>query len=122
PELSCAYLEAGIGWVPYMMDRLDEEGEKRGAVEAPYLTKLPREYVTSGRGYFGVECEEKTIPDSLRWGLEDTLLYSSDYPHSDGGWAHTVKAVRNRQDLSPSTKLKMMHDNVARFYKLESAA
>jgi len=122
PGLSIAYLESGIGWVPYMMDRLDEEVEKRGAVEAPYLTKLPSEYVTSGRVYFGVECEEKTIPDSLRWGLEDTLLYSSDYPHWDGDWPHTVKAVRDRQDLSASTKQKMMHDNVARFYKLESAA
>src|SRR5262249_23284365 len=122
PRLSIAYLQSGIGLVPYVMDRLDGEGEKRRAVEAPYLTKLPSEYVTSGRIYFGVECEEKTIPDSLRWGLEDTLLYSSDYPHWDGDWPHTVKAVRQREDLSASTKRKMLHDNVARFYKLESAA
>ena len=76
PKLSIAYLESGIGWVPYMMDRLDEEVEKRGADEAPYLTKLPSEYVKSGRIYFGVECEEKTIPDAMRWGLErhDSLL------------------------------------------------
>jgi predicted TIM-barrel fold metal-dependent hydrolase len=113
---------AMIGWVPYMMDRLDEEVEKRGADEAPYLTKLPSEYVTGGRIYFGVECEEKTIPDSLRWGLEDTLLYSSDYPHWDGDWPRTVKAVQAREDLSASTKQKMLHDNVARFYKLESTA
>ena len=75
PKLSIAYLESGIGWVPYMMDRLDEEVEKRGADEAPYLTKLPSEYVTNGRIFFGVECGEKTIPDGVRWGLEPTLLY-----------------------------------------------
>lgn len=119
PKLCIAYLESGIGWVPYMMDRLDEEVEKRGADEAPYLTKLPSEYVTSGRIYFGVECGEKTIPDGVRWGLENTLLYSSDYPHWDGDWPRTVKTVRERADLSPSTKQKMLHDNVARFYKLE---
>ena len=39
PKLSIAYLESGIGWVPYMMDRLDEEVDKRGADEAPYLSK-----------------------------------------------------------------------------------
>ena len=122
PKLSIAYLESGIGWVPYMMDRLDEEVEKRGAVEAPYLTKLPSEYVKSGRIYFGVECEEKTIPDAMRWGLEDTILYSSDYPHWDGDWPHTVKGIRARQDLSDGIKQKMMHDNVARFYRLETAA
>jgi predicted TIM-barrel fold metal-dependent hydrolase len=121
PGLNIAYLESGIGWVPYMMDRLDEEVEKRGADEAPYLKRLPSEYVTSGRIFFGVECGEKTIPDSLRWKLEDALLYSSDYPHWDGDWPHTVKTVRERQDLSDGTKKKMMHDNVARFYKLADA-
>jgi hypothetical protein len=120
PTLSIAYLESGIGWVPYMMDRLDEEVEKRGAEESPYLSKLPSEYVTSGRIFFGVECGEKTIPDGVRWGLENTLLYSSDYPHWDGDWPHTVKAVRERVDVSDSVKQKMLHDNVARFYKLAS--
>jgi hypothetical protein len=122
PTLSIAYLESGIGWVPYMMDRLDEEVEKRGAEEAPYLTKLPSEYVTSGRIFFGIECGEKTIPDAVRWGLDHTLLYSSDYPHWDGDWPRTVKAVRDRGDLSDGTKQKMLHDNVARFYRLSPTA
>jgi predicted TIM-barrel fold metal-dependent hydrolase len=119
PNLRVAYLESGIGWVPYMMDRLNEEVEKRGAEEAPYLTKLPSEYVTGGRIFFGVECGEKTIPDCLRWRLEDTLLYSSDYPHWDGDWPHTVSTVRERKDLPEEIKKKMLHDNVARFYKLD---
>lgn len=118
PKLKIAYLESGIGWVPYMMDRLDEEVEKRGAVEAPYLTKRPSEYVSGGRIYFGIECGEKTIPDAVRWGLDHTLLYSSDYPHWDGDWPHTVNTVRKRTDLSEETKKKMLHDNVARFYNL----
>src|SRR5215471_2021573 len=121
PTLNIAYLESGIGWVPYMMDRLDEEVEKRGADEAAYLTKLPSEYVMSGRIFFGVECGEKTIPDAVRWGLDNTLLYSSDYPHWDGDWPHTVKTVRDRTGLSDNTKQKMLHDNVARFYKLQLA-
>ncbi len=123
PRLRLAYLESGIGWVPYIMDRLDEEIEKRGAEEAPYLTMRPSEYIaSSGRIFFGVECEEKTIPDTLRWGLADTLLYASDYPHWDGDWPHTVSAVRERDDLSDEVKRKMLHDNALRFYKLNGAA
>ena len=121
PALQVAYLESGIGWVPYMMDRLDEEVEKRGGDEAPYLTKLPSEYVTGGRIFFGIECGEKTIPDAVRWGLDHTLLYSSDYPHWDGDWPHTISTVRGRKDLSDQTKQKMLHDNVARFYKLAAS-
>jgi predicted TIM-barrel fold metal-dependent hydrolase len=121
PTLRLAFLEGGVGWVPYWMDRLDEEVEKRGAAEAPYLTKLPSEYIRGGRFYFGVECEEKTIPHAVDWGLEDTLLYSSDYPHWDADWPHTIKAVRERDDLSETVKRKMLHDNVLRFYNLQAA-
>ncbi len=116
PRLRVAYLESGIGWVPYLMDRLDEEVEKRGAEEAAYLTKLPSEHIRSGRVFFGVECGEKTIPDGVRWGLADTLLYASDYPHWDGDWPHTVSAIRQRTDLAEDTKRKMLHDNALGFY------
>ena len=116
PRLRIAYLESGIGWVPYMMDRLDEEFEKRGEVEAPSLTKKPSEYVKSGRIFFGVECEEKTVPDGVAWGLEDTLLYASDYPHWDGDWPHTTARVRRRKDLSDEVKRKMLHQNALHFY------
>ncbi|HZU07369.1 MAG TPA: amidohydrolase family protein [Chloroflexota bacterium] len=122
PTLRLAFLEGGVGWVPYWMDRMDEEAEKRGAVEAPYLTMRPSEYVLSGRIFFGVECGEKTLPDAVRWGLEDTLLYSSDYPHWDGDWPHTVRTVRARADLSEDVKRKMLHDNAVRFYKLDEGS
>ena len=121
PALRLAFLEGGVGWVPFWMDRMDEEWEKRGAFEAPDLTREPSEYVRSGRIYFGVECGEKTIPDAVRWGLEDTLLYSSDFPHWDGDWPGTVRQVRGRTDVTDAVKRKMLHDNAARFYNLKVA-
>ncbi len=121
PRLRFAFLEGGVGWVPFWMDRMDEEYEKRGAFEAPELTKEPSEYVRSGRIFFGVECGEKTIPDAVRWGLEDTLLYSSDYPHWDGDWPGTVRRVRGRDDMSETVKRKMLYENAARFYNLKVA-
>jgi predicted TIM-barrel fold metal-dependent hydrolase len=90
--------------------------EKRGADEASSLTMRPSEYILGGRIFFGVECEEKTIPDGVRWGLEDTLLYASDYPHWDGDWPHTVRAITKRTDLDESIKRKLLHDNALLFY------
>ena len=98
-----------------MMDRLDEEVEKRGADEAPSLTMRPERVHRGGRIFFGVECEEKTIPDGVRWGLADTLLYSSDYPHWDGDWPHTIRAITKRDGHRRRLKRKMLHDNAARF-------
>jgi len=116
PRLRVAFLESGVGWLPFMMDRLDEEIEKRGEDEAPWLKAEPSEYIKGGRCFFGVECGEKTIADAVRWGLEDALLYASDYPHWDGDWPHTVKKVRDRQDIPSGVKQKMLRDNPLRFY------
>lgn len=120
PKLRIAFLESGIGWVPYWMDRLDEEIEKRGEDEAPWLTAKPSQYLTGGRCFFGVECGEKTISDAIRTTGDDCLLYASDFPHWDGDWPHTVKTVMDRSDISDTTKKKMLHDNVARFYNLDA--
>ena len=54
--------------------------------------------------------------DGVRWGLEDTLLYASDYPHWDHDWPHTVSSIWKRDDLSDSVKRKMLHDNAVRLY------
>ena len=41
PDLKLAYLEAGCTWIPYWMDRMDEEYEIRGEVEAPSSPRNP---------------------------------------------------------------------------------
>ncbi len=39
PKLRIGYLEVGCGWLPYWAERMDEEWEKRGKVEAPLCKK-----------------------------------------------------------------------------------
>jgi predicted TIM-barrel fold metal-dependent hydrolase len=116
PDLRVAYLESGIGWVPYLMHRLDRALELQGAAEAPHLTRTATETIRSGRLFFGTECEERTIADAVAWGLEDTLIFASDYPHWDADWPHTVQAVQERSDLTDAVKRKFLHDNALRFY------
>lgn len=118
PRLRVGFLESGAGWVPYWMDRLDEEWEKRGDVEAPHCPRRPSEYVKSGRCYFGVECEELTIPDAIRHIGDRCLLYSSDNPHWDTDWPNSVKKLRQRNDLSEENKRHILYDNAASFYRV----
>ena len=118
PQLRVGFLESGAGWVPYWMDRLDEEWEKRGDVEAPLCPRRPSEYVKSGRCYFGVECEELTIPDAIRHIGDRCLLYSSDNPHWDTDWPHSVQKLRGRDDLTEENKRRILCENAAEFYRL----
>jgi uncharacterized protein len=59
-ELRVAFLEAGIGWVPFWMEHMDEEYEFR-AFDAPLLKAKPSEYMACGRVFVSCEPEEKTL-------------------------------------------------------------
>jgi hypothetical protein len=45
-------------------------------------------------------------------------MYSSDYPHTDSKFPHSVKTVTERDDLSDDLLPKLLAGNAARYYKL----
>lgn len=118
PKLRIAFLECGVGWVPYWMDRMDEEWEKRQS-EAPLLKAKPSEYMASGNWFYATEPEESTLPYVIDRIGDDKILFASDYPHWDGMFPYVVSTIRGRRDLSESSKQKILGDNAKRLYGWE---
>jgi predicted TIM-barrel fold metal-dependent hydrolase len=116
PKLRIAFLECGVGWVPYWMERMDEEWEKRGKIEAPLCKNKPSEYVKHGNWFFAMEPEEETLPYVIERIGEDKIVFASDYPHWDGIFPHVVSTIRGRKDISESAKAKVLGENAKRFY------
>lgn len=116
PNLRIAALEGCCGWVPFLMDRMDEEFELRGHREAPLLKAKPSEYMRSGRIYIGVESEEAPIPYVIETFGADKLLWASDYPHWDSPWPHGTQAFLTRDDISDTAKRQILQENPQRFY------
>jgi predicted TIM-barrel fold metal-dependent hydrolase len=121
PKLRVAALEASCGWMPFLMDRMDEEFEIRGKREAPLLKAKPSEYLTSGQFYCAFELEETTLPYVAERIGSDKLLYSSDYPHWDTSWPHSVRKVTERTDISEAQKRQFLGENSQRFYGFKPA-
>ena len=117
PELRIAFLEAGCGWVPYWMERMDDEYAKR-AEEAPALKKRPSEYVRSGTIYFSCEADEWLLPQAVKLVGEDQIVYASDFPHWDHSFPGSIDEIRNRGDLTDGQKRKILADNTRRLYGL----
>jgi hypothetical protein len=115
PKLRIAFLECGCGWVPYWMDRMDEEWEKRQC-EAPLLKAKPSEYIARGNWFFAAEPEESTLSYVAERIGDDKLIFASDYPHWDGLFPHVVSTIRGRGDLSAAAKQKFLGDNARRLY------
>jgi uncharacterized protein len=125
PKLRIAALEACCGWVPFLMDRLDEEFEKRGTREAPLLKRKPSEYseyMDSDQLFYAFELEESTVPYVIDRVGANKLLYSSDYPHWDTSWPKTVRMFKDRNDISDTDKRQIAWNNPQTFYGFRADA
>ena len=107
-KLRIAFLECGAGWVPYWMERMDEEWEKRGDVEAPLCKQKPSEYITHGNWFFATEPEEEMLPYVIERIGEDRIVFASDYPHWDALFPNVVSTIRGRKDISERAKEKIL--------------
>jgi predicted TIM-barrel fold metal-dependent hydrolase len=116
PKLRVAFLECGTGWVPYWLERMDEEWEKRGKVETPFCKQKPSEYISHGNWFFATEPEEEMLPYVIERIGEDKIIFGSDYPHWDSMFPNVVSTIRGRKDISETTKEKILEKNPSRLY------
>ena len=69
--------------------RMGEYAETTGKAEYPYLTLTPLEYFQR-QCYGAVECDEITAKHIPEYGLEDNMVFSTDYPHLDVKYPHAI--------------------------------
>jgi len=68
--------------------------------------------------YLSVECDEEPAEIVSKYGLEDNIVFSTDYPHADSKYPKSVERFLE-MDLSDQARRKFLWDNCARLYKLE---
>lgn len=86
PDLRVAVTEAGISWIPFLMQRMDKEYLERRR-EVPFLTEKPSHYLK--KMYFATQPVEE--PENLGdlvtlmdlYDGEDNTIFASDWPHHD---------------------------------------
>ncbi len=120
PNLKFVMGEAGLGWIPYVIERLDHELHKYGPQIKDYkLQTLPSE-IFARQIYTTYEDEKLGVELIPRIGV-DNVMWASDYPHGDSTWPHSRKAI----DESPISTLgeeavrKITCENAARLYGIE---
>jgi predicted TIM-barrel fold metal-dependent hydrolase len=116
PKLRIGTLEAGHGWLPFWMRRLDEHARTIRAA-LPDLKMMPSEYVTSGRYFQSIEVPEGGDMTNAVIDLvgEDVLMYASDYPHGESHFPETVKLAL-AWEMNEERRRKLMWDNACRLY------
>lgn len=118
PKLKMLWVESGLAWIPFLMQRLDHEVLMRPS-EAPGLKRLPSEYMKEM--WYTSQPMERTNMELLEatmksFNAESQLLYSSDWPHWD--W-DPPSTITNLPFLSDQAKRNILGLNAARIFNLD---
>ncbi len=86
PDLNWVFLEAGLGWVPYMMHRMNKIYHMRRS-EVPLLQQTPEEYIRESFYFANQPLGEPNDSEDMARMLEimgtDNIMFATDYPHWD---------------------------------------
>ena len=118
PKLRIAFTEAGVSWVPFIMNRLDKEYIERRR-EVPFLENRPSHYIK--KFYFATQPVEE--PENLEdlviltklYGGEETTMFASDWPHHDFDHPRKVYQI----PFSSEVRRKVFGENALRFFKID---
>ena len=107
PKLRGAAVELGAGWVPELLRRLDWVTHIYGRVdESVRFERKPSQQLTEQMGF--TPFPHENVADLIDQSNADLYLFSSDYPHVEGG--------RNPIGRFESTLTEREESEKARFY------
>ena len=118
PNLKFVFMEGGITYIPWLMQRLDDDYVKR-SYEAPGLKRLPSEYMNEF--YYTTQPLESAHKNFLEsffkmFDSENRLLYASDYPHWD---FDAPSVIYDLPFLSKEAKGKILGKNAKSVFRIK---
>ncbi len=119
PGLKSIWIESGLAWIPFLMQRLDNEYMMRSS-EAPTLKRLPSDYMREM--FYTTQPMEMVnnqtmLQETFKMiNAETQLLYSSDYPHWDMDLPSTIYDL---PFLNLQQKKNILGENARKLFKLD---
>lgn len=121
PDLDLVFLESGIGWVPYMMYRLNKEFAMRQS-EVPLMEEQPEAYIRDCYYFASQPIGEPMDSGDIQTIIDlvgtDSILFASDYPHWD--FDHPTELDNHlRMWFDEDQRRKVLHENAAEIFDLD---
>ena len=116
PTLRFGSVEAGIGWVPWAIQAMDEAYLKHHMFVRPKLELLPSEYFKR-QGFATFQEDAAGLDVAESHGLVDNFMWANDYPHHEGSWPHSAEAIeRTMGGLSDASRARVLGLNAAEVF------
>ena len=121
PRLRVSYAEGQVGWMPYIIERMDKIWAERG--DASFGIDLPEPPSTyiPGHVWGCIFDDEIGLKNRDVIGM-DQICFEVDFPHADSTFPHTLEVatrICDAADLSDEEVYKLMRGNAIECFGLE---
>lgn len=118
PNLKFVLAEFNAGWIAHWLDKV-QQGWAREYARDPSSVP-PVDVLEIWKRQFYATIEDDTAALNTRDMIgEETLLWGSDYPHTDSTWPCSSQVLDEMfENFSPETRDKITRTNVANLYGL----
>ncbi len=121
PKMKLVLGESGIGWIPYMIERMDHEFHNHvPSAKDVQIKTLPSQlfarqvYATFEEDHLGVKLLSHIGVDNVMW--------ASDYPHPDSTFPHSQDTIKRLfKGTDAKTVKKLTCDTAAKLYGFKGA-
>jgi predicted TIM-barrel fold metal-dependent hydrolase len=117
PTLQICWIETGVGWIPHLLEALDDRWWRNRVWGDLPLTEPPSFYWYRNNAasfitdHTGVELRHRVGVDNMMW--------SSDYPHHGNDWPYSRKVIEaTMNDIPADEKAKITGGNARRIWNL----
>ncbi len=120
PALKLLYAEAQIGWIPYVLERVDDVWDvHRGWSQSQRnVSEPPSQYYY--RQVVSCFFKDGVGVENLDRVGRDNIAFETDYPHQDSTWPNTHQVAKELfGHLDAETVHKIVRGNAIRFLGLE---
>ena len=112
PKLKVMLSEGGIGWLPYLMERMDYTWERHRWYQDINKNDRPSELIK--KHFWGCFIDDVHGVDN-RYGIGiENILIEVDYPHSDSNWPNSRKRIAENLAKVPDEECRMIVETNAR--------
>lgn len=127
PDLRFGFFEGGVGWVPWLMQTLDQHTPNEAGVSVAVeqffkgragLKKRPSAYFE--QFYIAAVSWEKYLPETVKGWPNHNIIIGSDFDHGDAvaTWPRTVQTIKAMKGLSEGDKENILGRNAMRLFKI----
>jgi predicted TIM-barrel fold metal-dependent hydrolase len=118
PNIKPVVMETSVGWVPWLLWRMDEMWELFGPHAGYALASSPSEYFRR-QCYVVADSDDGLERHAIDSGLGYRILFSGDYPHPDSPYPHAVSNFIGIAELTDAERRRILWDNGAGLFGLE---